>query len=282
MSSCCCPAAPLPISYRARAAIAGERERALGAPGAAVEAVEDAQARMRQLRGVQQPPEERFALVGQPRLHQRVEHERRVTNPAEAVVPVALAADLLGQRCRGRGRDRARGRVDQQLQRQGAADDGLSPLDPRPQALGPVPPHRSGRRQPALDVATAGDHERFLVSSAQREESPSPGYRIELPSDRSRRQLRLASAPRTQRQGIATLRGHWHPSPSADAGRPGTEAEPRREIPAHRNRPSHRLDGANDLPLRAQVGSGQGHGVNDPSDAAARPKRRLQHVRPGR
>jgi hypothetical protein len=56
---------------------------------------------------------------------------------------------------------------DEELQCQGAAHDGISPLGPRPQALGPVPPHRSRRRQLALDVAPAGDHEPVQLSTVQ-------------------------------------------------------------------------------------------------------------------
>ena len=94
---------------RARAAVAVQLERALRRALAAVEAVEDLQPRVGQLRRVQQPPEERVGLARAAQLQQRLERERRVAHPAEAVVPVALAADLLGQRRRGRRRDRARG-----------------------------------------------------------------------------------------------------------------------------------------------------------------------------
>ena len=64
-----------------------------------------AQPRMRELRGVQQPPEERLALMRAAELHQRAQRERRVPQPAEAVVRIALPAELLGQRRTGRSRD---------------------------------------------------------------------------------------------------------------------------------------------------------------------------------
>ena len=66
-------------------------------------------------------------LVGEAQAEQRVDRERRVADPGEAVVPVALAADLLGQP-RGRRRDQRAGRrVRHQLQRHRRAFDHLPP-----------------------------------------------------------------------------------------------------------------------------------------------------------
>ena len=58
--------------HRARAAVAVELQRALGRVLAAVEAVEDLQARVGQLRCVQQPPEERLGLARAAQLQERV------------------------------------------------------------------------------------------------------------------------------------------------------------------------------------------------------------------
>ena len=91
---------------RARAPVALELQRALGCELAAVEAVEDLQARMAELGCVEQPPEERLALPRAAELQQGVERERGVAHPTEAIVPVALAADLLGQGGGSRRRDR--------------------------------------------------------------------------------------------------------------------------------------------------------------------------------
>ena len=94
---------------RARPAVAVQLERALWRALAAVKAVEDLQARAGQLGRVQQPPEERLGLPRAAQMQERLEREGRVAHPAEAIVPVALTADLLGQRRRGRCRDRPGG-----------------------------------------------------------------------------------------------------------------------------------------------------------------------------
>ena len=54
-------------------------------------------ARVGELRCVEQPPEERLGLARAAQLKEGVQGECRVTHPAESVVPVALAADLLGE-----------------------------------------------------------------------------------------------------------------------------------------------------------------------------------------
>ena len=59
--------------------------------------------------------------------HQRVEGERRVAQPAEAVVPVAHAADELRQRRGGRGDDPAGRRVRERLERDQRALDLVGP-----------------------------------------------------------------------------------------------------------------------------------------------------------
>ncbi len=69
------------------------------------------------------------------------ERERGVADPAVAVVPVAMAADQLGQRGRGRGEERARRGIGQPLQHEGAPLQGAAPRMIGERALGePVPP----------------------------------------------------------------------------------------------------------------------------------------------
>ncbi len=62
---------------------------------------------------------ERLGLRGEAQTEHGVDAEGRVTDPDVAVVPVALAADLLGKAGGRRGDDRAGGRVGEQLQDQG-------------------------------------------------------------------------------------------------------------------------------------------------------------------
>ncbi len=81
---------------------------------------------------------------------QRLERERSVAQPAEAVVPVAGAAGLLGQRGGGRRDDAAGVLVGQRPQHQQGARHRLAvaaPRDPFATAVGPVlpPPLRRGQ-----------------------------------------------------------------------------------------------------------------------------------------
>ena len=70
----------------------------------------------------------------------RAKRERGVAKPAEAVVPISSAAELLGKRCR-RGRDHAAGRLERQrLERDQRADDGFAPRPLIRAAIRPLAP----------------------------------------------------------------------------------------------------------------------------------------------
>ena len=132
MSSWRCSAAPLPIRTGARVAVARPvRVLDLGQLGAPVDAVHDLQRPRRPdlplARAVGQPAHERRRLLGEAEPQQRVERERGVADPRVAVVPVALAAELLGQRRGRRGHERAGRRVGEQLERQRRAVHHLAP-----------------------------------------------------------------------------------------------------------------------------------------------------------
>ena len=95
-------------------------------------------------------------VVGLPVEAERVErpqHERRVADPAVAVVPVALAARRLGQRRRGRREQRAARGVGEPLQRERAA---LQERPPRvigeAPAVKPVLPMMGGPHEPAVGL----------------------------------------------------------------------------------------------------------------------------------
>ena len=75
--------------------------------------------------GAQQPVAPREGLVVVAATHQRLERERGVAQPAEAVVPVAIAPERLGQRGGRRGHDAARRVVGQGLQRDERAHHGV-------------------------------------------------------------------------------------------------------------------------------------------------------------
>ncbi len=74
-----------------------------------------------------QPLPERRGLFGEAQPQERVERERGVADPGVAVVPVATAAELLGEARGGRGHDPARGPEGEQLERERRAVHHLAP-----------------------------------------------------------------------------------------------------------------------------------------------------------
>ena len=210
---------------RARAAVAVQLQRALGCALAAVEAVEDLQARVGELGGVEQPPEERLGLARAAQLQQGVERERRVAHPAEAVVPVALAADLLGQGGGRRRRDRPGGGVEEQLERQRAADHGVAPRAVVRALRGPAPPVGGRRFQACLDVLAPREDERLLVGRAQRDHRRARRSCLEAPEDRLLVELRLAGLPGADRQRVGACDGDRDPAAALEPWPHGAVAE---------------------------------------------------------
>lgn len=192
---------------------------------------------MRELRGVQQPPEERLALMRAAELHQRAQRERRVPQPAEAVVPIALPAELLGQRRTGRSRDRAGWRVDQQLERQRAADDRLPPRSCVGSRGRPVAPERDRRHQARLRLAARREHERLLMGDAQDHQRRLTRRRVETAADRALAEDRIAGRPRRDGKRVTSSGRHRRLTASPDAGAPVPVLEPGLDAPAHGTRP---------------------------------------------
>ena len=156
----------------------------LGQVGAAVDPVHDLQRPARPdlplARAVGQPVHERRGLFGEAEPQQPVERERRVADPGVAVVPVAPAAELLGQRGRRRRDERAGRRVGQQLQRQRRAHHHLAPAAAVARLRHPVAPVHDRRlegavrlplRVRAADVVLgdALEQERLRLAGLQRE-----------------------------------------------------------------------------------------------------------------
>ena len=125
------PWAALPMRTGARAFVARQpRHLPFGQAALAGDAVHDLHLLRTAGDRAQQPvaPSLRFVVVAG--IHQREQRERGVAQPAEAVVPVADAAELLGQR-RGRRRDDAAGRrVGERLERDQRAHDGVRSSGP--------------------------------------------------------------------------------------------------------------------------------------------------------
>ncbi len=76
---------------------------------------------------IAQPAQERERLLGIAQREQGTDRVGCVAHPGEAVVPVPLATELLGQGRRGRRHQRTGRRVGHQLQRHGRAADHLAP-----------------------------------------------------------------------------------------------------------------------------------------------------------
>ena len=138
----------VPDPHRTRVAVAAEVvERRLGADDVPVDAVEDVQPASPAPASVHRASSqvhEGAGLLGEAEPHQRVHREGGVTDPGEAVVPVAGAADRLRQRGGRGGHQRPGGLVDQQLQRQR-----------RPLHHLPVPAPVPGPADPPLPVPRA-------------------------------------------------------------------------------------------------------------------------------
>ena len=143
-------------AHRARALVAGEvLEHRLLAHGLAADVVHDLQGpRLVQLAAaLGEPLHEVAGLLGEADPHERVDGEGRVADPHVAVVPVADAAEVLGQRA-GRRRDhRARGLVGEQLQGQRRAVDGLAPAPAVGAGGQPAPPVLDGAAEELLRLA---------------------------------------------------------------------------------------------------------------------------------
>ena len=109
-------------------------------PPLAAEPIHDLQLVRAARHRAQEPVAPRPRLVVKPAIHQREQGKGRIAQPAEAIVPIAGAADLLGQRSGRRG-DNAAGRgVGQALQHDQRAPDGLAPRARGTAARRPSPP----------------------------------------------------------------------------------------------------------------------------------------------
>ena len=141
-------------AHRTRAGVARQLlDGGLGRQRRAVDGVKRREALGADLGGLddpEEPVEEIHRLVDRAEFHESAGRERGVADPAVAVVPVADAADELGQACRGGSQDGAGRAVAEGLQRQRRAanqvvidvDEGLGQFE----TGGPVGPERVGGR----------------------------------------------------------------------------------------------------------------------------------------
>ena len=116
------------------------RRLALGQPSFARGPVHDLKIRRASSGGAEQPIAKRPRLFVIPRVHQREERQRGVAQPTIAIVPIARAPQLLGQRGGWRGDDAPRRRIGQSLQRDQRARDNLDVLFGATAGARPRPP----------------------------------------------------------------------------------------------------------------------------------------------
>ena len=149
---------PVADPDRARALVPGQVvELALGQLAAAVDGVHDLEVGGVAGHGPHQPVAPQPGLVDVAAGEQGLEGERGVAQPAVAVVPVPLAADVLGQARRRGGDDAAAHLVGEQAQDEQGAGDGLAVRPVVRVPVGPLVEVPDGVLDPRVDVEGLGD-----------------------------------------------------------------------------------------------------------------------------
>ena len=194
---------------RARAAVTGPvLQRLLLEVRGAVDPVHDVQRATlaADLLGhpVPQPAAELRRFLGEPQPQQRVDGERGIAHPGEAVVPVALPADLLGQTGGRRGHQPTGRGVGHQLQRDGRA---LQHLPPAP-GIGASGRARSARTRRCRRTS-AGTRPPGSPAAAPRRPTPARGH------ERPRRSGRSTAAGHPRRPGRGPAARRRAPAPRA-------------------------------------------------------------------
>ena len=220
----------------------------------------------------QQPLPPGGGLLDVPGLHQRLQGERRVAQPAVPVVPVARAAQLLRQRGR-RGRDDAAGRrVGQRLEGEQRPQDGLPVRTVVAALVGPGLPEPLGlvqrvqrvdRERPGPVRRVPGEHERLALAGLDGE----LGVRREVPA--------VVGDVGGQPDRVRTGDGREHALEVAHPGDDVAVAEPQPQLAAHGDLSRDALDDADDVGGLVTFR----HEVDDP-DGPVRPgPLRLEHHR---
>ncbi len=194
--------------------------------------------------GTKEPiaPARRFLPVAA--VHQRVESERRVANPAVAVVPVAHSAERLGQR-RGRRGDDAAGRsIGEGLEGDQRSHHGVAPGPYLRTAAGPLAPG-SVRVGESRGGVRRGRGRKVGWIPAQDERHALAGPDREL---RGRGEALAGSGDRrAKRHSIGARDGREHAVEPANPGHGLAVVEADDELHAHRNAAAQALDDPDDM-----------------------------------
>jgi hypothetical protein len=257
---------------------------------AAVELEEDVHLVAVGLECREQPRHGRVRLLAQPEPQQRVHRVGEVADPREAVVPVLLPGEVLGQGGGRRGRDGPGGAVDEQLEGERAAVHGVGP-GAVPAELGrPALPVLDGAVDALVDHARVRQVQRLVLGAAQADQRPRAGRRRERAPELER-SLGVAVA-RLRGVGAAVLeadqrevdvRGAEHGAVHrVDAG-DGMRAEgvARHDGPAHLDRALEAVHATRELAPGESAGHAGHERIGDLDGAGGGAEPRAQHVRAG-
>ncbi len=220
------------------------RQLELDQPPLARDAVEDLEVLRRSGDRAEQPlsPLARFVEIAGP--EEGEQRQSRVTQPAEAVVPVAHAPDRFRQRRRGRCDDAPRRRVRQRLQRDERAPDGIGPAPLHRALAHPVGPVVERLTQGLLSVdglrqravgGKPGEDERDAVALLDRERR----IRAQIPA------LQVDGGP--QRHCIRPGHSDEHAVDSSHPRHDRSVVETESELHPHLDRSPSSLDDPNDV-----------------------------------
>lgn len=212
----------------------------------------------------QQPVPPGVGLVQIARGQQAVQGEAGVTQPAVAVVPVAYAAQLLGQRGGGGRHDAAGGRVGEGLEGDQRAHHGLAVRPLVAAARGPCLPvvhgvlerrERIDLNRPGLMGGVPGQYERGAL--ARRDGEVRTGAEV----------LAVGGALVRGAQPYGVRSGDRHPAAlgGAHPGHHPPVVEPQPQHPAHLDAAAEPLDDPYDIGLTVALR----HEVGDPDAARA-------------
>ena len=195
--------------------------------------------------GAQEPLAPRLGLLARAGLQHREERQRGVAQPAEAVVPVALAADPLGQRRGRRGDDPAGRRVRHRLQHDQRLVDLLVVVAGARQRRRPSPASTPRSRASARSASTASgmgscdgnhvEHEPQTIALGQRE-LRDRGHVLAV---------RLDGRPEAQR--VRTGDGDERVVDPADPRDDAAVVEPDHQLEPHRHAAGQALDDPHDV-----------------------------------
>ena len=212
--------------------------------------------------------------------HERVDGEGGVTQPGEAVIPVARAPDRLRQAGGWRGDDRSGGSVDEHLEHQAAAQHGITPRPVIRSSVAPLLPPANSRVKALLELRALGERQRPVSDRdrAQRQQrTPTFGDR-KTPSDRIVViDLGFADIPGLENDGIAVPASHDPVRPAVDASRTVCVPEAGRDPPGHGHLAADALDSTDQLAHRTIIRL-QRQRVGYAHRPPGRVKSGLQHV----